>query len=353
MAKVKDLSGKTFGRMTVLELSHMNERGHAMWRCQCSCADKTIKVVRGSHLTDGNITSCGCYAKEKQTERHAANRQHFIGKTFGRLTVLELSHIDNLGHAMFKCQCSCDKASITTVRSGHLTDGNVTSCGCVLHEAIMNRHDSHRASMIGKVFGKLTVIDVDRIENSHTTYYQCRCGCGNLCSVSNIHLIDGNTTSCGCYQKEVSSVIHSTHGLSLHPLYGTWRCMLDRCYNPESTAFHNYGGRDPTESPPIDVCEEWQDDPRLFMEWADTHGYEPGLTLERIDNNKGYGPNNCRYATRTEQARNKRTNVITGMEMAEAIRNDDRSPAEIAEHYGISRAVVYDVKNGKTWNPDD
>lgn len=135
-------------------------------------------------------------------------------------------------------------------------------------------------------FGRLTAIKRDK--NSKRTKWICKCDCGNIKSIQLTHLRSGATTSCGCYHKEVNHNIQTQHGMTKTSLYNRWKSMKQRCLNPNNKAYNNYGKRG------ITICDEWLDY-NNFYNWAINHGYKDDLQLDRIDNNKGYEPNNCRW----------------------------------------------------------
>ena len=151
-------------------------------------------------------------------------------------------------------------------------------------------------------FGRLTVIAEAGKDRHKKRLVRCKCDCGNEVVVNYRSLKTGNTTSCGCFHKEVIRSAR-THGMTRSKLYNTWRAMKDRCLNPKATNFPNYGGRG------ITVCDEWLDSEK-FINWALRNGYEDGLTLDRIDNNGPYCPENCRWVSRLTQSNNKRNNRL-------------------------------------------
>lgn len=162
-----------------------------------------------------------------------------------------------------------------------------------------------KVAMIGKKFGRWEVLE----ETSERTQcgsikYLCRCDCGKTKIVSGVILRRGESTSCGCYNREVITKANKVTG---DKLYGIYSAMKQRCYNKNDKAYHNYGGRG------IKVCREWLNDSAAFREWALSHGYMEGLWLDRKDNAKGYSPENCRFITPKEQQRNKRTNRIVAI----------------------------------------
>ena len=158
-------------------------------------------------------------------------------------------------------------------------------------------------SIIGKRFGRLVVVELDHIRHGGT-WWRCICDCGKETVVYRGCLTSGDTISCGCYHNEIRSGIARTHGLSSDPLYIVWSGMNQRCTNPNAKNYERYGGRG------IDVCDDWRNDYQAFHNWAISSGYEPGLTLDRQNNNRGYYPDNCRWATRIEQQNNTRRNHL-------------------------------------------
>lgn len=129
-----------------------------------------------------------------------------------------------------------------------------------------------------------------------------RCECGTVCVLQVKGVSRGITASCGCYRREVWNGVVTKHGLSSHPLYDIWASIKQRCTNPASTSWINYGGRG------ISMCDDWRKSFEKFYEWSMGNGYSQGLDVDRKDNNGPYCPDNCRWVTRTVNMRNTRRN---------------------------------------------
>lgn len=185
-----------------------------------------------------------------------------------------------------------------------------------------------RRDLTGLSFGNLRVTAYSKMTKRKKTgyfhYWRCLCDCGNETDVLQEHLIRGHTKSCGCY-KINSLVERSTkHGDANTRLYRIWTGMKARCSNSNRPDYSYYGERE------IEVCEEWFDSFGAFKDWALANGYEDGLTIERINNNNGYSPENCCFKSRRAQARNKRCNIWV------EYNGEKRLLVELAEKHGIN-----------------
>jgi hypothetical protein len=166
--------------------------------------------------------------------------------------------------------------------------------------------------MTGQRFGRLVVVSRAESRNKRAMW-NCVCDCGNKVVVAGKDMRDGKTKSCGCYHKEhYSTPPRMTgsknpsykHGKSGSKLFGVWASIVQRCTNKNNKAFHMYGARG------ITVCKEWETDFQAFHDWAIANGYASGLSIDRINNNDGYSPDNCRWVCSLTQNNNKRSNIL-------------------------------------------
>lgn len=168
--------------------------------------------------------------------------------------------------------------------------------------------------LLGQKFGRLTVVKRMPNNNRNQAVWKCRCDCGNEIIVEAGHLRNGHTQSCGCFQRDRDVEYHTTHGMKGTKLFRVFHCMKGRCYNPTDKKYNRYGARG------IKICDEWLNNPSSFFEWAAQNGYKDGLSIDRIDNNGNYCPENCRWVDNKIQSNNKSTNVVI-------------------EHNGISKTI--------------
>lgn len=156
--------------------------------------------------------------------------------------------------------------------------------------------------MTGQKFGRLTVIKYAYSDKSRCAVWVCKCECGNYVDAKGTELRYGRIKSCGCLQKDRARKVNTKHGKSNTKLHQVWRGIKDRCYNINAKNYKYYGGRG------IQVCHEWLHNFQPFYDWAMNNGYKEGLTIDRMDVNGNYSPDNCCWATTKQQQRNIRHN---------------------------------------------
>jgi hypothetical protein len=157
----------------------------------------------------------------------------------------------------------------------------------------------------GNKYNRLTAIKLDHIKRCSNGramhYWLFQCDCGNTTVTRKCDVIRGTIKSCGCYRLDMQREKNTTHGESSLKLYGVWNGMIQRCTNENAAGYINYGGRG------VSIDKAWGKYEQ-FAKWAKLNGCQEGMQIDRIDNNGNYGPNNCRWVTRSENNKNKRTN---------------------------------------------
>nr|DAK65499.1 MAG TPA: PVL ORF-50-like family [Caudoviricetes sp.] len=304
--KSMGLEGQRFGKLTALEMMPHEKGEDSKYLCQCDCGNQII--VRAAILKNGTKTHCGCIRYQPK------NIPDLIGKRFGMLTVLYKTenHKWDLTHWMCQCDCGNEKE----VTTNDLTRGKVKSCGCLVHaprkktaatkppkipkvkKIKEEKVKKQPIDLTGQKFGMLTVLRKSENKSPKGVLWVCRCDCGNIKEYPTSRLRNGTYKSCGC--------LTATRGGATNlKIYHVWDGMLKRCENPTSISYKNYGGRG------IKVCDEWHDFD-VFKKWADESGYDENAsrgkcTLERIDGDGNYCPENCTWIDMKQQCNHRRS----------------------------------------------
>ena len=181
-------------------------------------------------------------------------------------------------------------------------------------------------NLIGEKFGKLTVLK--RCENSKSgkAVWLCLCECGKTTKVPTCRLTMGKVKSCGCLKRESRNF---THKMSKTRLYNIWIDMKKRCYDKNCKSFKDYDQRG------ITVCDQWRKDFVSFMNWSIENGYSEELTIDRIDGELGYSPENCRWANSITQNNNRKNSVFI------EYNGEVKTIAEWCRYYGKEYKIVY------------
>ena len=276
-------------------------------------------------------------ADNRSAKMHAryepiAMYKHLIGSKYNLLTIVDiLPDRTPAGRAQCVVRCDCvdgqHRQRVALLKE--VTAGNLKSCGMCGY-----KHQRLSVDITGQQFGELKVLRKTDLRNSaENIMWECVCSCGRHVVVSGYSLRCGHSKSCGKCSYKIDRITRVTrqwktadeHRLSEVVLDG----MIQRCTNPNDSGYANYGGRG------ISVCDEWRNDRRSFVNWALASGYRKGLSIDRIDPNGNYCPENCVFATSKEQCNNERRNrVIT-------IGSQSGTIAEWADLLGVDYNSIY------------
>lgn len=275
-----------------------------------------------NHFTDG------------EGDGDMAKRLDLTGQRYGHLVAIGVSDTQGKRSDGIWWDFKCDCGNIISLPAGRVRSGNSNSCGCMARIA----HNRIKLNP-GDRYGRWTVIRYD--DSRKGNYWFCKCDCGVERSVTATNLVRGLSMSCGCYNRECLIKLSTTHGIPpSHPLYSVWGNMKDRCTNPHNKTYEYYGGRG------IHVCDEWMHDFKAFYDWSMANGWAKGLQIDRIDNDKGYSPDNCRWVTRIENCNNRRDNHFI------EYNGERHTMSEWGRITGLGRSIIKS-RLMRGWSVDD
>lgn len=294
----RGIVGKTFGKLTVIQYKghYRDTRGHFhyWYEVKCSCRAGTRFVTNYHELHSGNTTACPICKYGEPV---------LVGDKFGLLTVTKILPPDPSSKSNHrKCICKCDCGRDYVAELTRLKTGTTWRCDNPLH---LRKQYSGKVK-VGDMYGCLEVLRIieDKRDSSGGRLALCKCHrinpitlqeCGNMKEIETDNLISGNTTTCGCGYK-----LHQTKDIL--DLDHKYTAMIGRCYSPSNKAYKDYGNRG------ITVCDAWRNDKWEFIRWSLKAGYPSvGRSINRIDNDGPYSPENCEYTNSKKQNRNKRT----------------------------------------------
>lgn len=318
MATRQDFVGKRFGLLTVLsEIPNYRTSGGTKIRafvCKCDCGaecTRTAVALRGDAKP-----SCGCDRKFKIKE----------GFRSGHLEVIREIIPSSLKSRTFLCRCDCGNECVRTKQA--LYKDSDSHCGCLLP----------RPAKIGDKYGPFTIIDDDNDyispKGERKPRFIVQCECGRIMSKTIGRLRQVKYDHCLC---ETNLPQKWGQSVNNYRLYHIWQDMKRRCSSLKASSAHNYVLRG------IKVCDEWLDNFGNFQRWALENGYTDELTIDRIDVNGNYTPENCRWATRKEQSNNKRnTRYLTYNDITKTI-------VDWAEETGIKYGTIIRRIDNYNW----
>lgn len=314
MISNKDFIGYKFNDWEVIDW--VKGKKEIEWICRCKCGN--IKQQKVDNIKNGRSKKCKeCSIKEKRKKEEPKEEK-----------ILKLRFNNHLNWTE-------DNTFIGTYKN-FLKE-------CKKRKEIKDKEKEIRQKEelnkdLGKKYGKLTVIEIIKPKKGNTKW-RCKCDCGNEYIGIGKYIKYGNIKSCGCIARELQE-----NAIVYKRIYKIFIGMIERCYNPNNKNFKNYGGRG------IKVCEEWKKNPRKFIDWAYKNGYNEKAkrgecTIDRIDVNGNYEPNNCRWVDMKIQSKNKRRSGRIGKKYN--IYGKEMTLKEIKEKYGISQQLFnYRIKKG-------
>lgn len=267
----------------------------------------------------------------------------YVGVPINYLTPIEVCADrakDKSVQWVFKCICG----EIVISSPYRVISGHKKSCGCMRYKTPqqLNKKPANRPparvspeDYIGRKNERLTVIGYRRPDIKGRSQLECRCDCGKITYIYPYQFVSGDIKSCGCARFGHSNchkgnTSRRTHGLTTNRFYKKWNDMVRRCHNKNEPAYRFYGALG------ISVCEEWRYSPEAFIRWCEeTYPNDERTTIDRIDGSKGYSPDNCRWATKTEQVHNLKNNRFV------TINGETRCVTDWCKTYKISPGSVY------------
>lgn len=357
------IHGQRFGQLLVLNLSEIQDTNYYKWDCICDCGNSCVKETK--YLTrkgHPDIKHCGC----KPYLQTTSNRD-LINEKFNKLTITSYKEKKNNRH-YWNYICDCGVEGVVGEDALLSKTRPTNSCGCLQLEKVTkharytkenNDGLTQRQIVLGnkirsdikfnlseQVFGELTVLTTEGVNNS-TKLWDCICSCGNSHQVKAVNLLRTArpTKSCGCLQR----ITASTHGLTNTPEFKTWTGIKERCLNPNSSSYDHYGERG------ITICERWLESFENFLEDI---GNKPTTTstIERVNVNGNYEPDNCIWLENNLQQRNQTNTILDETKVkeirllkAEGLNVPTIFRQLIIKYPTITKASINNVFYGLTW----
>lgn len=296
---LKDITGQKFNMLTAVRECGRDKRGKTLWEFQCDCGNTVINLR--TYVVNGVTKSCGCLKNNGSENRKHGGSKEKLYKVY--CNIKKVSETENVPI------CSEWTVGYEAFRTWAYENGYKDKARLVRRDAEQGFNpdnclftaEGFRKDLTGKTFGRLKVLGFSRLDTqTHHSVWNCKCECGKFFEVVGNALLTGNTKSCGCLpEHSLFDGVPKTQ----KRVYSVWSGMMARCYNENNVSYGHYGARG------IKVCENWKDF-RTFYQWAKETGYDENAprgvcTIERIDVNGDYEPNNCTWVDTMRQTANR------------------------------------------------